>query len=639
MKADPRERSGPSLFDCILPSDERSAGHAEASGRRDRFPGDVLIRHHPAGVGFVVALVALAYLPGCGTETEAPELPPRVTVDTDAGGPLRDSQAAYDVRFYELDLEIDPASRSIAGTVRVRALARAELAGLDLDLDDRFTVAGARHFTGDGDGDALAAEHTGKKLWIPFATPVAAGDEVTVEVAYSGAPREAPNPPWEGGFTWQQTDAGAPWIGVSCQIDGCDVWWPCKDHPSDEPDEGAALHYTVPPGLEVVANGVLEGVDELEDGRRTFHWRVSTPINSYNVTFNAAPFVELTADYESVTGEPIPFSYWLLPEDVEEGRALLPELVDHLRFLEELLGPYPFRADKYAVVETPYIAMEHQTAIAYGRIFGTRRMGFEWIAFHELAHEWWGNLVSASDWRDFWLHEGFDAYTEALYVERLHGPRAYHEYLQRFLRPSLVNQRPVAPREERSIRQVYYALPPDYTQVDRDMGAKGALVLHALRYLLGDDTFLALLRRQAYPDPALEAVTDGSHTRITSTDDFLTLAEQVSGRKLDWFFEVYLRQPELPRLVAETAGDRLTLRWQVPGDLPFPMPVDVHRGSDVTRLDMTGGRGELESATGTEVEIDPDFWILRAEAPDPDRFGTLGADGASVQDALAAAGE
>lgn len=583
--------------------------------------------------------VALGGLPGCAT---APELPPRATVDTDAGGPLRETQAAYDVRFYELDLEVDPESRSLAGVVRVRARAEAELAGLDLDLDDRFEVAGARRLAGPGGDDAeggapLSVEHVGKRLWIPFRAPVAAGDEVTVEISYSGRPREAPNPPWEGGFTWKRTEAGAPWVGVSCQIDGCDLWWPCKDHPSDEPDEGAALAFTVPAGLEVVSNGVLEGIDELEEGRRRFRWRVSTPINTYNVTFNAAPFVELTADYTSVTGEPIPFGYWVLPEDVEKGRALLPELVQHLRFLEELLGPYPFRADKYAVVETPYIAMEHQTAIAYGQIFDSKRMGFEWIAFHELAHEWWGNLVSASDWRDMWLHEGFDGYTEALYVERLHGLRAYHEYLQRFMRPALVNERPVAPREERSIRQVYYAIPPDYTDVDRDMGAKGALVLHALRYLLGDETFLRLLRRQAYPDPALEAVTDGSHTRITSTDDFLALAEQVSGRELDWFFEVYLRQPALPRLIVEAEGDRLALRWEVPDDLSFPMPVDVHASGEVVRVAMAGGRGELALAAGAEFEVDPDFWVLRVEAPDPDRFGTLGVDGVDVQDALAAA--
>ena len=579
-------------------------------------------RDQPSALA-ALAVIVFSCLSGC---TIGPGLPPRATVDTDAGGPLRDTQAAYDVRFYELDLEVDPDARSLDGVVRIRARAETELMGLDLDLDDRFTVSGARRLTGPDGGADLVVEHVGKKLWIPLESPVAAGDEVTVEVAYSGAPRVAPNPPWEGGFTWKKTRDGDPWIGVSCQVDGCDIWWPCKDHPSDEPDEGAALHYTVPAGLEVVANGVLEKLDELEDGRRRFSWRVSTPINAYNITFNAAPFVELTADYTSVTGEPIPFSYWVLPEDVEQGRELLPELVEHLRFLEELLGPYPFRGDKYAVVETPYLGMEHQTAIAYGQVFGTRFMGFERIAFHELAHEWWGNLVSASDWRDFWLHEGFDGYTEALYAEHLHGHRAYHEYLQRFLRPALVNQRPVAPREERSIRQVYYAMPPDYSRVDVDMGAKGAMVLHTLRYLLGDEIFLKLLRRQAYPDPALEAVTDGSHTRITSTDDFLALAEEISGRELDWFFDVYLRQPALPRLVTETEGDRLVLRWDVPDDLPFPMPVDIHHGGSVTRVAMTDGHAEISLAADESTEVDPDFWILRIEIPDPDRFGTLGVD-------------
>lgn len=580
----------------------------------------------------LVCLLVAAGVLACTTPRGA--LPPRATVDTDAGGPLRETQRAYDVRWYELDLEVDPAERAIAGVVRIRARAVSELSALDLDLDDRLEVAGARRMTADG-GVALAPEHIGKRLWIPLDRPVATGDDVIVEIAYSGRPREAPNPPWEGGFTWSETAAGEPWVGVSCQIDGCDLWWPCKDHPSDEPDDGAALHYTVPAGLAAIANGVLTGVDELEDGRRTFHWRVSNPINAYNITFNAAPYVELTTDYTSVTGEPIPFSYWVLPEDAEKGGELLPELAAHLRFLEERFGPYPFRADKYAVVETPYIAMEHQTAISYGQIIGTRRMGFEWIAFHELAHEWWGNLVSASDWRDFWLHESFDGYTEALYAEHLHGSAAYHEYLQRFHRPALVNQRPVAPLEERSIRQVYYAIPPDYTNVDRDMGSKGALVLHALRYLLGDDTFHELLRRQAYPDPALESVTDGTQTRITSTAEFIALAEEVSGHELDWFFDVYLRQPALPRLRAERDGDRLELAWEVPAELPFPMPVDVQIGEEVQRVELTGGVATVELAgADLAVAIDPDFWVLRGEIPDPDRFGTLGVEGASVDDAL-----
>jgi aminopeptidase N len=570
-------------------------------------------------------------------QSDPRDLPPRATVDTDAGGPLRPGQAAFDVRFYDLDLEVDAESRSLQGSVTIRATAVDDLEGLDLDLDDRLQVEAVRLLDEAGEGEALAYRHEGKRLWVELPAPVAAGGTVEVEVAYGGSPREAPNPPWEGGFTWERTADDEPWVGVSCQIDGCDLWWPCKDHPSDEPDEGAALHYTVAEDLTVAANGVLESVDDLGDGRRTWHWRVSSPINAYNITFNAAPFEILEADYTSVTGEPIPFSYYVLPEDLDQGRELLPELVEHVAFLEDLLGPYPFRADKYSVVETPYLAMEHQTVIAYGRAFGAKRMGFTYIALHELIHEWWGNLVTASDWRDFWLHEGFDSYTEALYAEHLHGHAAYHEYLARFTRPGLINERPVAPREPRSIRQVYYAIPPSYEDVDRDAPAKGAMVLHTLRYLLGDETFFELLRRQAYPSPELEAVSDGSHTRIESSDDFIARAEQISGRDLGWFFELYLRQPVLPRLVREDGEGVVTLSWAVPDGLDFPMPVEVEvtEGAESERVEIPAGQTvSVEVTNAAQVVVDPEFWILREEAPDPAIFGLLGIEGAGIREAL-----
>lgn len=571
------------------------------------------------GVG-LVALTGPAFTGG----PEERNLPPRATVDTDAGGALTPEQAAYDVGFYELDLTIDPDARTIAGSVTVTARMVEAARRIRLDLDDRFEVASVERASGDGAMTATAFAHDGKILWVDLDPAPQTGEELRVRVHYSGSPREAPNPPWEGGFTWSRTADGSHWVGVSCQIDGSDIWWPSKDHPSDEPDEGALLRYTVPANLEVAANGRLERVLDNDDGTRTWVWRVSSPINAYNITFNAAPFRKIETEYESVTGESFPVTYWVLPEHFDKGEKLFPEMLRHLRFLEETLGPYPFRGEKHGVVEAPYLGMEHQTAITYGNNFDLERFGFHWVAFHELAHEWWGNLVSASDWRDFWLHEGFDGYTEALWVEEHLGSDAYREYITRYFRAALVNERPAAPREPRSIREIYRARPPAYTSVDIDAYAKGAMALHSLRYLIGEEPFFRLLQRWAYPTAAALRATDGSQTRIVSTDDFQALAEEVADRPLGWFFEVYLRQPVLPRLESRVDGGRLHLQWRVPDGLSFPMPVDVGNGKTRSRVPMEDGAATIPWIGTAVPELDPDGWILRETEVDPDRFGTLG---------------
>jgi aminopeptidase N len=303
---------------------------------------------------------------------------------------------------------------------------------------------------------------------------------------------------------------------------------------------------------------------------------------------------------------------------------LLAQLADFAAFLEGELGPYPFRADKLNLVATPYLAMEHQTAVAYAPADAEhrdRQHGYHWIALHELTHEWWGNLVTASDWRDLWLHEGFDGFMEVLYAERRFGEEAARRVLERF-RPGLLNQQPVAPRSERTMRQVFRALDPalhaaasqNPRAMDVDAYAKGAWVLHSLRGLMGDERFFPMLRRWAYPTAEMEKITDGRQCRLVSTEDLLRHASETAGRDLSWFFEVYLRQPELPRLRSSRQGDELTLWWETAGDLPFPMPVEIlgARG-ELVRLEMAEGRVTLPwPAALADPVVDPRARLLRA---------------------------
>jgi aminopeptidase N len=528
---------------------------------------------------------------------------------TDSGGPLMPEQAAYDVKAYDLALAVNPAEQSIKGTLTATALIVSPTEWFVLDLDTPLAVESVKMMEG-GKSRPLEFERRGGKIWIAFPLTKQPGETVKVAVSYGGKPRVAPRPPWVGGFIWAKTADGQPWIATACQNDGADLWWPCKDHPSDEADS-IALHITVPGPLVVAANGRLEGVKKNNDGTQTFNWLMTVPMNNYSVALNIAPYRTIEGKFKSVTGETIPVTLWVLPEDYEKGQKLFPQIGEDLAFFEKYLGPYPFRADKIGVAQTPHLGMEHSTVTAYGAKFTNNAYGFDSLLFHELGHDWWANLVTASDWRDFWLHEGFESFMDALYAGALKGEDGYRQYLAG-MRPHLRNKQPVAPRESRTTTQVYLAA-PDYLSSDGDIYGKGALILHTLRYLIGDEAFFKSLRRMAYPDPAMEKVKDGRQFHFATTDDFRHIAEEVSGMKLGWFFDVYLRQPELPRLVTETRGNSLALRWEVPGNLPFPMPVEVQVGGQTRRVEVSQSGAAVSVEAGQTPVVDPKSWILKAE--------------------------
>jgi aminopeptidase N len=528
---------------------------------------------------------------------------------TDSGGPLMPEQAAYDIKSYDLDLHVNPAGQSIKGVLTAEASIVHATDWFVLDLDPPLTVDAVALINATG-REELRFERRAGKLWIAFRDRKKSGEKVRVQVSYGGKPRVSPRPPWAGGFVWSRTADGQPWIGVACQSDGADIWLPVKDHPSDEPDT-VSLHFTVPQSLVVASNGILRNVVKNQDGTQTFNWVVSNPINNYNITFNAAPYKTIEDKYSSSSGAVVPVTFWVLPEDYHKGMALVKQTKDYLRFFEEYLGPYPFRSEKVGIVQTKYLGMEHQTIIAYGNNFKFDADGFDWLMFHELGHEWWGNLVTASDWRDFWIHEGFQSFMDTFYLEKLRGKDAYFKGMTNRMK-TLRNMQPVAPRESRTTVQMYMA-GPDYVRSDGDIYGKGAVILHTLRYLIGDKPFFAALRRMAYSNPSREKITDGRQVRFATTDDFQQIAEAESKKKLAWFFEVYLRQPKLPRLISERKNDQLELRWDVPNALPFPMPVEVQIGDDTKRYEMKGGRISLPLEAGKSVVVDPQNWILKTQ--------------------------
>ena len=522
-----------------------------------------------------------------------------------SGGALLEEQATFDVQHYDLSMDVDPESRSLDGSLVMTATTLHPSREIALHLDSAFQVKGV-YIVKDGAATEATYSHT-KGLIFVDTSAVTAGRGLTfsVRVDYSGEPRVAPNPPWDGGFTWSKSK-GKHWFVTSCQGEGGDIWWPCKDHPSDKP-ESMDLHFTVPEGLVVATNG-RHVETTTTDGKTTSSWKVTTPIANYSVALNVGPFVELKRSMKSVAGDEIPIHFWVLEGNETKGTAFLDEIVDHLAFLEDVCGPYPFRGDKYGVVETPHLGMEHQTIIAYGnKSAGDRTFDYDWLHHHELSHEWWANLVTAKDWADFWIHEGIGTYMQPLYLERKFGREAYEKKMKMDLL-RVLNKSAMAPRPPRTTDSIYFS----QTGADAPAGDiyfKGSWVCHSLRWLLGDEAFFKVLRRWAYPDPALEKTTDGSAARFATTAELEEIAEKVSGVELTWFFDVYVRRGPLPKLVEKRSGSELTLSWTAPDDLPFPMPVQVVVDGEARRVDVPEGGVTIDVGQG-KVEVDPSRLLL-----------------------------
>ena len=494
-----------------------------------------------------------------------------------SGGALIPEQACFDVRHYELRLQVDPAAKSIEGTLTMRAIMTADAPRLALDLDPALQVRSAQL-----DGAAVPFVHEKGRIWLSPAKPQAQGASITVAIAYGGVPRVAKNPPSNGGFVWAETKDGAPWIATCCQTEGGDLWWPCKDHPSDEADQ-FDLFLTVPNGLVVASNGTRQGPPVVEGERTTFHWHSASPIANHSVALHIAPYVEFGAEYRCVDGTELQVQFFVRKESESKARRRIDQFLDQLRGFEEILGPYPFRAEKYGVAEVPYPGRSHQTILSYGN--GWQDDQYDAQHNRALAEEWWGNLLSCRDWRDLWLREGFATYLQAVFRERRFGRNSYERDLH-WAQPR--NLTALAPRAAQTSAGMLFG------DGGSDLAAKSRWVLHTLRWQLGDDKFFQALREFCYPTEAARKATDGSQCRLVDTDEFAALCSRIAGAELGWFFDVYVRQPHLPRLHQEKQNGVLRLRWETPQDLPFALAVPVRMRGEEVRVPMPGGQGELQ---------------------------------------------
>ncbi|MGQ3039031.1 MAG: M1 family metallopeptidase [Brevundimonas sp.] len=507
------------------------------------------------------------------------------------------------VRFDKADLSIRvmPDQKAIDAVAVLDFTALSPVSVLPVELDTRFDISAIAV-----DGTTLDASdwrNDEGRLWIQLGRELAAGDSVSIRIAYAGQPREAPRAPWDGGFVWGTAPSGEPWIATAVQPEGCDLFWPCIDNPLSEPGR-VDLHITVPSNLAAPSNGRFLGKQDHGDGWTTWNWSAANP-NTYAIALNIGPYEEVSAQYQSRFGNTIALSYWhLRSDDPVEVRSLFAEFAPMMDFYEATVGPFPFGDEKMGVVETPHLGMEHQTINAYGNGYRLDGKGYDWLLHHELAHEWFGNQLTNTNADDMWLHEGLGSYMQPLYLRWLHGERYFQaELLEQ--RNDLINRFPVVSGVQRSEDEVYQGdVGPGL-----DIYNKGSLVAHSLRMLIGDEAFFRSVTRLVYgrPDPRPGNFT----TRHASTDDFLAIVNEEAGRDLTWFFRGYLYQAVLPDLHETRDGGRLHLEWVTGDGAAFPMPVEVEIDGRRLTVPMTDGRGDIAVDERAHVLIDPDSKVLR----------------------------
>lgn len=526
--------------------------------------------------------------------------PPITPVTMRSGGEIEPERAALNVEHVELDVRIDPERRFLSGVAQLTLSTRIAQTRLLIDLDKNFEVSEIII-----DGTALKAgswRNPEGRLTIDLPRPVTAGSRVVARIRYAGRPHEAVNAPWDDGIVWSSWQ-GKPWIATTAQGYGCDLFWPCLDFPAGEVPE-IRLTLTAPAGTQAIANGKLASAEPVAGGATRWTWEAKN-INPYLVAINIGPYGEIKGTYDSKFGNKVPLHLWHLTGKEKQAAGLFAEFAPTLDFFESMIGPFPFADEKLGVVETPHMGMEHQTVNAYGNDYRKDETGFDWLFQHELAHEWFGNQMTAANWDDFWLHEGYGQYMQPLYGQWREGEARYAAMMAH-QRKYVLNGRPLVSGKVRTSEEVYQA---EQGGPGQDIYYKGAWVLHTLRYLIGDKPFFDATRRLVYgrPDPK----PGNFKPRFASTPEFEQLMNAAAGRDLTWFFDVYLREAALPELIETRNGGKLTLAWKTPRGAPFPLPIEVAVNGEPRTLAMAGGSETIDVPAEAHVVIDPMARVLR----------------------------
>ena len=509
-------------------------------------------------------------------------------------GEVTPERAWWDLLHYDLAVEVFPETKTIEGSIQIKFRVLTEASRMQIDLQPPLTIESVTH-----NQQPLKFTREGNVYWIDFPQPLPVGATELIEINYGGQPHEAINAPWDGGVVWQKDEQGDPFIATSCQGLGASVWWPCKDHGLDEPDQGMRIRATVPENLKAVSNGRLtKESHSAEKKTRTFQWDVTNPINNYAVSLNVGNYIHFADKFDGEDGT-LDVDYWVLKGQGERAKAHFKEVPRTLQAFEHWFGKYPFYEDSYKLVVVPYLGMEHQSAVSYGNKFGNGYKGrdlsktgvgmkFDFIIVHESGHEWFGNSLTSRDIADMWIHESFTNYSETLFIGYHFTQKEANDYVIG-CRKLIENDKPIIGKynlhQSGSMSDMYY---------------KGANMLHMIRQIVNDDEkFRSLLR-------GLNKTFFHQTITTKQVEDYMI---DESGIDLSSLFDQYLRHTEIPKLAITFEGKTISYKFEnCIDDLSFPVLLDID-GNELWIKPTIKLQTVETQANIIELTVDRNFYI------------------------------
>ena len=554
----------------------------------------------------IVTIILIMIVNGCSSDQrrdsmamppEKPEPFPKLTERNRLLGDLLPERTCYDVKHYMINMDIDVKKKYIKGFVDITATATEDFKRLQVDLARKMRLNGVYFLD-----KKLKTSRKEDAVFVEF-PKVAQGENITFRVEYEGKPQEAKNPPWDGGFVWEKDKKGRPYVSIACEGDGAGLWWPLKDHIADEPDDGATMTFTVPEELFCVSNGRLLDVTANQKNKtKTYTWTVNNPINNYNISVQLGHYVSIQ-DTINRNGGVETLNYYVLDYHEEVATNHFKQSKDIIRFFEKYFGDFQWWDDGYKLVEVSYLGMEHQSAVTYGNNWDNWRGTRSWtskyygivdgLLFHETAHEWWGNSITASDPAHMWIHEGMAVYSEAMYIEDKLGYNVMVDFLLD-KRKGIRNNLPVVG----PINSNYWAFGDSYV--------KGAWIMHTLRHVIDDDElWFDILKSFAVKNAK-------SHV---STEDFLNHLIYKTRYNFQLIFYQYFYTHKPPVFEYYQDGNKFFYRWDAVNG--FDMPIDINLNGVELRINPKKDINHIDISEFSVIHIrDWEFLMILKENPE-----------------------
>jgi len=543
--------------------------------------------------GLLIGLVCTVAVSATASASNWKQAAGNITHQEKLRGTITPDRAWWDLSHYHLDIKVDPATKFFSGTNTMKYKVLKQAKRLQIELQAPMKLEKVMQ-----NGKALAIEKDGYSHFITLLDEQKIGSEQQVIMHFSGQPVTAKRAPWDGGITWKKDSNGLDFIATSNQGIGSSIWWPNKDHPSDEPNNGVLISVEVPEHLVDVSNGRLVKTEHNKaDKTKTYHWQVVNPINNYGVNLNIGDYVHFGEKHQGEKGQ-LDMDYYVLRENLAKAKKQFKEAKRTVEAFEHWFGPYPFYEDSYKLVEAPYLGMEHQSSVTYGNGYQNGYLGrdrssagpgllFDFIIVHESGHEWFANNITNKDVADMWIHESFTNYSESLFLEYHFTKAQAFEYI-RGQRMNIQNQSPIIGEYNAN------------RGGSGDMYDKGGNMLHTIRQVINDDKKWRKI---------LRGLGKTFYHQTVTTQDIENYISKQSGIDLSKIFDQYLRDIRIPSFEYFIKGKKMFMRW---GNVikDFDMPIRVTIAGKEQWLSPTTSWTPVEiEKENPSIEVDANFYI------------------------------